>query len=107
MNMTKASATLALLLLCPMVRAEAPAATAAAATLDPREVHLSDLRQLTFGGENAEGYFSFDGRRLSLQATTAADRCDQIYTINLGDLGALGPALAGAAPPLRRVSDGR
>ena len=47
--------------------------------LGPGEIHLRNLRQLTFGGENAEAYFSADGKRLSLQATTAKDRCDQIY----------------------------
>ena len=29
------------------------------------ESHLADLRQLTFGGENAEAYWSFDGTQLS------------------------------------------
>ena len=29
----------------------------------PSEVHLADLKQLTFGGENAEAYWSFDGER--------------------------------------------
>lgn len=49
------------------------------AVLGPGEIHLRNLRQITFGGENAEAYFSADGKRLSLQATTAKDRCDQIY----------------------------
>ena len=30
----------------------------------PDEVHLRNLRQLTFAGENAEGYFAPDGRRI-------------------------------------------
>jgi len=38
----------------------APAASAAPAAAlplhDPREVHLAEIRQLTFGGENAEAY---------------------------------------------------
>lgn len=55
--------------------------------LHPSEKHLANLRQLTAGGENAEAYWSFDGKRLSLQATTANDRCDQIYTLDLGDGG--------------------
>ncbi|MCS6911659.1 MAG: M28 family peptidase [Myxococcales bacterium] len=71
------------------------------ALLHPKEVRLADLRQITFGGENAEAYFSPDGTRLILQATTAQDRCDQIYTIELA------PILAGARAELRRVSDGR
>lgn len=52
--------------------------------IHPDERHLANLRQLTFGGENAEAYFSADGKRLSLQATTALDRCDQIYHLDLG-----------------------
>ena len=39
----------------------APARGRAARCHDPREVHLADVRQLTFGGENAEAYWSFDG----------------------------------------------
>lgn len=47
-----------------------------------RETHLTNVRQLTFGGENAEAYFSFDGRRLAFQATRDGG-CDQIYTMNI------------------------
>ena len=32
----------------------------------PEESHFADLRQLTFGGENAEAYWSFDGTQLTL-----------------------------------------
>jgi WD40-like Beta Propeller Repeat len=43
---------------------------------DPRERHLTDLRQLTFGqGENAEGYFSPDGKRLIFQSTRDGAAC--------------------------------
>lgn len=45
----------------------------------PEEKHLHNLRQLTFGGENAEAYFSADGRRLIFQATRDEGGCDQIY----------------------------
>ena len=31
---------------------------------DPREKHLRHIKQLTFGGLNAEAYFSYDARRL-------------------------------------------
>ncbi len=47
----------------------------------PEETHLSDLRQLTFGGENAEAYWSFDGSQLSLQARSPTEGCDRIYTM--------------------------
>ena len=46
------------------------------------EKHLKNLRQLTFGGENAEAYFSFDGKKLIFQSTRAGWPCDQIYTMN-------------------------
>lgn len=49
----------------------------------PQEVHLRNLRQLTFGGENAEAYFSADGRKLSFQSTREGRQCDQIYTMNI------------------------
>lgn len=46
------------------------------------EKHLSNIRQLTFGGDNAEAYFSFDNESLVLQRTNKKDGidCDQIYT---------------------------
>jgi TolB protein len=51
--------------------------------LDPREGHLRNLRQLTFEGENAEAYFSPDGRRLVFQRKPASGGCDQIFTLDL------------------------
>ncbi len=45
------------------------------------EVHLRNIRQLTFGGDNAEAYFSFDNNYLVLQRAYDAENipCDQIY----------------------------
>ena len=37
------------------------------------EVHLKNIRQLTFGGQNAEAYFSASGRQLILQRTAPGD----------------------------------
>jgi TolB protein len=48
----------------------------------PKEVHLRNIRQLTFGGENAEAYFSFDGQRIIFQSTRDPYKCDQIFTMN-------------------------
>lgn len=47
----------------------------------PEEVHFKNLRQLTFGGDNAEAYFSYDGKYLIFQKTYAKEGipCDQIY----------------------------
>ncbi len=47
------------------------------------EKHLTNIKQLTFGGENAEAYFSADGTRLIFQATRAGNPCDQIYTMKI------------------------
>lgn len=53
----------------------------------PREVHLGNLKQLTFGGENAEAYLSFDDSMLIFQSTRDSFQCDQIYTMNLDGSG--------------------
>jgi Tol biopolymer transport system component len=47
------------------------------------ERHLKDIRQLTFGGENAEAYFSPDGKKLIYQATAERGGCDQQYVVDL------------------------
>ncbi len=39
------------------------------------------MTQLTFGGENAEAYFSADDRYLILQSTHGEYGCDQIFTL--------------------------
>jgi Tol biopolymer transport system component len=49
---------------------------------DPRETHLRHVRQLTFGGQNAEAYFSYDGKRLIFQTTRGPYKCDQIFIMN-------------------------
>jgi TolB protein len=48
-----------------------------------RETHFASLTQLTFGGENAEAYFSFDGTQLIFQSTRPPYECDQIFTMKL------------------------
>lgn len=48
----------------------------------PDELHLADLRQLTFGGENAEAYWSWAGDQLILQARGPGQSCDRIYRVN-------------------------
>ncbi len=47
------------------------------------EKHLKHVRMLTFGGENAEAYLSFDEKKLIYQSTHGPYRCDQIFTMNL------------------------
>src|SRR5436305_14618763 len=48
----------------------------------PSEKHLRNVRQLSFGGENAEAYFSGDGRQLIFQSKRDGRPCDQIYVMN-------------------------
>jgi TolB protein len=50
--------------------------------LDPREVRLKNLRQFTFGGENAEAYWSADGKELIFQSTRGELGCDQIFIMD-------------------------
>src|SRR5688572_19329558 len=58
------------------------------------ETHFGTIRQLTYGGENAEAYFSSDGRRIIFQSTRDGRTCDQQYTMNVD------------GSNVRRVSDG-
>jgi len=48
---------------------------------DVREGRLRNIRQLTFGGENAEAYYSPDGLMLVLQSTHPPYECDQIFVM--------------------------
>ena len=48
------------------------------------ERHLSNVTQLTSGGENAEAYFAPDGKQLIYQTNPGTpDTCDQIFTMNV------------------------
>lgn len=53
--------------------------------LSAQEKHLKNIKKLTFGGDNAEAYFSPDGKMLTLQVTNPeiGAQCDQIYSLNL------------------------
>ena len=53
-----------------------------AGLLDPHESHLKNVKQLTFGGQNAEAYWSFDGKKLIFQSMIGNGDADQIYTMN-------------------------
>ncbi len=55
----------------------------AGATIVPGEKHFRSIRQLTFGGQNAEGYFSFDESKLIFQSTRDSFQCDQEYVMDL------------------------
>ena len=53
-------------------------------TADPAKEsrHIKNIKQLTFGGENAEAYWSFDGKKITLQSTRDNLKADQIFTMN-------------------------
>lgn len=53
----------------------------------PGEKHLANVRQLTFSGENAEAYWSADGRKLVFQSTRPPHRCDQIFVVDVDSPG--------------------
>ncbi len=68
---------LALALILPILAQTAPDLRTS------EEKHLVNVRQLTFGGQNAEAYFSSDGRKLIFQSTRENLQCDQIFTMNV------------------------
>lgn len=63
--------------------AQAPLAVPAS----PGELHLANVRQITFGGENAEAYFSHDGQWLTFQSTREGRACDQQYVVRIDGTG--------------------
>ncbi len=103
--MTRISLAVATLLALGACAAQAPAprtprpvppqARAADSLIREGEVHFAHLWQLTFGGENAEAYWSGDGTKLIFQSTRDGYPCDQIYTMDL------------SSGDVRRVSTGR
>lgn len=58
-----------------------PHAPAIGVAPEPGEAHLANIRQLTFHGENAEAYFSPDGRKIIFQSTRDGRTCDQQYVM--------------------------
>ena len=59
------------------------------------ETHLGNIHQITFGGNNAESYFSRSGRELIFQRQEQVNAgCDQQYIMNIDGTG------------MRRVSNG-
>lgn len=76
-----------LMIACTSTRQAVNNDTAADTLSYPEETHFKNLRQLTFGGENAEAYWSRDGRSIVYQRTAPADGlpCDQIFIADLKD----------------------
>ncbi len=53
----------------------------------PKEKHLTNIKQLTFGGDNAEAYWSFDNSRITFQSNNKewGLACDQIFTMGVDE----------------------
>ena len=68
----------------------------------PQEKHLSNLKQLTFGGDNAEAYFSFNNKYLVFQSTQPnwGAQCDQIFYMPVN-------GYKNDQPPMLSTGDGR
>ena len=68
-----------------------------------QEKHLANIRQLTFGGNNAEAYFSFDNKELVFQSDNPewGLACDQIFYMPV-DKGT-----GGEMPPMVSTGKGR
>ncbi len=58
------------------------AVTASAQEKQFSEARLTEVRQLTHGGQNAEAYWSPDGKRLIFMTTRPPYGCDQIFVMN-------------------------
>lgn len=69
----------------------------------PEEKHLKNLKQLTFGGDNAEAYFSFNDKMLSFQSTNRkwGTMCDQIFYMPING------KFEGNRPPMVSTGNGR
>ncbi|WP_417371175.1 TolB family protein [Gelidibacter japonicus] len=53
----------------------------------PDEKHFKSLKQITFGGDNAEAYWSFDDKQLVFQSNNPNwnVNCDQMFLMNADD----------------------
>ena len=60
-----------------------PPSAAAKDLATPEETHLHNVRQLTFGADNAEAYWAFGGDRLIMQTNHAPYKCDQIEELTI------------------------
>ncbi len=80
---------------------------AVAATNDslifPDEKHFKSLRQVTFGGDNAEAYWSFDDKQLVFQSNNKnwGVSCDQMFLMDVND------TFKDKKPPMLSTGKGR
>jgi len=70
----------------------------------PEEVHFKSLRQITYGGDNAEAYWSFDDEQLVFQSNNAkwGVNCDQMFLMDANET-----FMDSIAPPMVSTGLGR
>lgn len=68
-----------------------------------QEVHLQNVQQLTFGGDNAEAYWSYDSEKLIFQSNNPewGVECDQIFYMDISE------KEPGFEPPMVSTGNGR
>ncbi len=69
----------------------------------PEEKHFKSLRQITFGGDNAEAYWSFNDEQLVFQSNNPkwGVSCDQMFLMNFNDV------FDSIVPPMVSTGKGR
>lgn len=53
-----------------------------AVQLNPDEKHLTNIKQVTFGGQNAEAYWNLDGSKITFQSLQPGFPDEQVFTMN-------------------------
>jgi Tol biopolymer transport system component len=69
----------------------------------PEEKHFKSIRQITFGGDNAEAYWSFDDKQLVFQSNYSewGVGCDQMFLMDVSD------SFEDSQPPMVSTGKGR
>lgn len=69
----------------------------------PEETHFKSMRQITFGGDNAEAYWSFDDKQIIFQSNNKAwgVNCDQLFLMNADE------TFDNSIPPMISTGKGR
>ena len=69
----------------------------------PEEKHFKSIQQVTYGGNNAEAYWSFDDTMMTFQSDYGkwGVECDQMFLLEVGQM------LGEKAPPMLSTSKGR
>jgi len=77
--------------------------TAQDSLIYPEEKHFKSIRQVTFGGDNAEAYWSFDDQQIVFQSNYAKWNvsCDQMFLMNADQ------TFDSIAPPMISTGKGR